>query len=198
MYWSTARFAVLVLALAIGTTAMLDRKTDGLVSVVRSALENVLSEAPSESATGGIDIPGEIGAPYVDANHSVLPGWSRALRVMDFVVGPLFLLLLLGGLPISLFAAVANRQRREGGEDATPLPLSLSYAGLAWQVISVLLSVLFVLLFAPAGLSKGGSPLLFYFVMQLVLGIYAVPCWRRLFDKASQARLRERFFRIAA
>ena len=187
-----------IIALAIGTTAMLDRDTDALVSVVKLALENVRSDALSVSSSPGVDIPGEIGAPYVDANHSLLPGWSRALRATDFVVAPFFLLLVLGGLPISLFAAVADRQRRTHVERATPLPLALSYAGLAWQVVSVLLSVLLVFLFASAGPSRPESPLLFYFVMQLGFGIYAVPCWRRLFDDASQARSRARFFLNAA
>jgi hypothetical protein len=53
-------------------------------------------------------------------------------------------------------------------------------------------------MFAPVGLFERESPLLFYFMMQLGFGFYAVPCWRRLFDEARDARLRARFFLSAA
>jgi len=193
----TTAFAFAFVA-AVYATTLLDSGTDSFVSVVGSALRTINTPVAPATPEDGTVIYTDISSPYVSPEKSVLPAWSQSLDFVDHLLLPFVVIGLVGGLPIALCAVVADRQRRQRSENADRLPVSLCYAGLTWQTVSALLSGLIAVLFAPAGLFDRQSPLLFYFAMQLVLGTYAIPCWRRLLQDASRARLQARIFLNAA
>jgi hypothetical protein len=144
--------AALAVFVYIGATTT-DRHVGELMTIVQSALKADMEwEWIDDVSTIGINGPGIAGIPAAVA----------------------FLLLLFGGLPLAVFGlllewtGVSSEQRRY---------LHVPYAVLVFQIVSMALSVFWIVVTAPY--SRWTLP---YLSIQILGSIAVIPVWRRLLN----------------
>lgn len=123
---------------------------------------------------------------------SLLEFSNRAAAVLVWVF-------FVGGLPAALLAIVTDRIHRRRSQPPR-LSQSVYQASLVFQMVSIFLSVLWVVPSVASWQDLGtrGWYFLAYFGGQLLLGIWAVPAWRRCHQQASAVHIRRSFLRGAA
>jgi hypothetical protein len=163
----------------------------GVLAVVVWASVNALDAqtARLESVIEAILLDREAGV----TGMAFAADWER-WRVLDDLALFLVAMIALGGLPMGLLAITADRVGRRPFRFAC-------YACLAVQFVSMFLSAILVALFFPSLWDKPRPWDLFvigYFGAQLLIGIWAVPAWRRTFASVQEMVQHSRIFRDAA
>jgi hypothetical protein len=107
--------------------------------------------------------------------------------MFDVVIMLVWLGLLFGGLPLAVFALAGHREWRRLTSERV-LFVRVRYAVLTFQIVSVLLSSLWLVLLMPrvlwevrhGSIVDGHGPFIpAYLVLQILAGIAAIPVWRR-------------------
>ena len=184
------------IGLAGSAPTTIESGVDTVGHIIAAAIANFQKPvAPDTSGDMIIIVDGP--SPALDT--TVFPGWSQALEVLAFALVVFVWVFPFSGLPLALYVVVADERRRRASHAAGSLSFSHVYACLMWQLLSVLLSaVVTAFVVVESGAAHVlVSPLAAYFGMQLVLGIYAVSCWRRRLDHASWLRRERRLFCLA-
>ncbi len=122
--------------------------------------------------------------------------WSR-LRFVDALALLPVCAVHFGGLPIALFALTADRIRRR---PVGPRAVSFAcYPCFVLQLVSMFVSAMWILLSLSfwSELEAGWALVVAYFGAQLAVGMWALPAWRRGFDRAATAQLHSYYFREA-
>lgn len=121
--------------------------------------------------------------------------WWR-WRFVDAIALALFLPILFGGLPISLFAVTVDRAHRRWRV------LSHSfYPCFVLQLVSLGLTAALLALMVPAlfddyiGPDPADLPMTAYLMAQFAAAVATVPTWRRIFEHAAAVRREAYFFR---
>jgi hypothetical protein len=121
--------------------------------------------------------------------QSALDHWSQSRwRLIDVLAMPVPLIVVFGGLPIALLAALFDRLRRQS---ATRWSLAFThYSFFILQLLSTFLSGVWMALtvFSWDTWNVETVPFWFYFSLQFSAGVLTVPAWRRAFEHASSMR----------
>jgi hypothetical protein len=149
--------AALAVFVYIGATTT-DRHVGELMTIVQSALKADMEwEWIDDVSTIGINGPGIAGIPAAIA----------------------FLLLLFGGLPLAVFGLLLERQWK-GVSSEQRRYLHVPYAVLVFQIVSMTLSVFWIVVTAPY--SRWTLP---YLSIQILGSIAVIPVWRRLVNASA-------------